>query len=124
MSQAGDQSNLILDPDLDSYYLMELVVNRLPLLTEQIGQARAFSSGLAGRDAISDFDQFRLQNLASVIESQRETLNHHFDVSLRETHDTSLSAKLEPLVKRGIATTGRFLELIETIDAGHERCSL
>ncbi|MBC7815322.1 MAG: PAS domain S-box protein, partial [Planctomycetaceae bacterium] len=110
--QVGDQSNLILDPDLDSYYLMELTVNRLPLLTEQIGQARSFSSGLAGRETISELDQFRRRNLASAIESQRETLNHHFDVVFRETRDHELAANLEPALKRSVAATSRFLELI------------
>ena len=66
-SQVGDQSNLILDPDLDSYYLMELTVNRLPQLTEQIGQARSFSSGLADRETISELDEFRLRHLSSAI---------------------------------------------------------
>src|SRR5262249_60970438 len=32
ISRIGDQSNLILDPDLDSYYTMSVVVLRLPEL--------------------------------------------------------------------------------------------
>jgi methyl-accepting chemotaxis protein len=31
-AHVGDQSNLILDPDLDSFYVMDMVVTRLPLL--------------------------------------------------------------------------------------------
>ncbi len=31
LSRIGDGSNLILDPDLDSYYLMDLVILRLPI---------------------------------------------------------------------------------------------
>ncbi len=120
MSQAGDQSNLILDPDLDSYYLMELTVNRLPLLTEQIGQARGFSSGLGGRETISELDRFRLRNLASAIESQRGILNHHFDVSFRETHNPEMAKELEPLVRRSVAATGKLLELIATVDSHNE----
>jgi signal transduction histidine kinase/DNA-binding NarL/FixJ family response regulator len=37
LAQAGDTSNLILDPDLDSYYLMDAVVTRLPGLAAQLG---------------------------------------------------------------------------------------
>lgn len=112
MSQVGDQSNLILDPDLDSYYLMELTVNRLPLLTEQIGQLRGFHSGPTSRDTTFEFDQFRQRNLASAIESQRETLKHHLDVAFRETHDAKLSGDLEPALNRCIAATDRFLKLV------------
>ncbi|MCB1303014.1 MAG: HAMP domain-containing protein [Leptospiraceae bacterium] len=32
--RVGDQSNLILDPDLDSYYLMDIVLLRLPVLVQ------------------------------------------------------------------------------------------
>ncbi len=112
MSQVGDRSNLILDPDLDSYYLMDLTVNRLPLLTEQIGQVRGFSSGPASRETTFGLDQLRQQNLASAIEFQKETLKHHLDVAFRETLDTKLSEDLEPAMKRSVAATERFLELI------------
>jgi signal transduction histidine kinase/DNA-binding NarL/FixJ family response regulator len=37
IAHAGDTSNLILDPDLDSYYLMDAVVTRLPELAAQLG---------------------------------------------------------------------------------------
>src|SRR5690348_11488491 len=35
---AGNYSNLILDPDLDSYYVMDSVINRLPMLVDSAGQ--------------------------------------------------------------------------------------
>lgn len=34
-SRVGDASNLILDPDLDSYYLMDLVLLRMPAILQQ-----------------------------------------------------------------------------------------
>ena len=113
MSQAGDQSNLILDPDLDSYYLMDLTVSRLPLVTERIGQVRGFRSAAMGRETTLELDHLRQQNLASAIEFHRETLKHHLAVAFRETHDTALSKDLEPTMKRCVAATDRFLELID-----------
>jgi diguanylate cyclase (GGDEF)-like protein len=47
ISQVGDQSNLILDPDLDSYYLMDATVLRIPTimsLVEQISQSSVSAS--------------------------------------------------------------------------------
>ena len=111
-SQVGDQSNLILDPNLDSFYLMDLTVNRLPLLTEQIGQLRDFRSGPAGRETTFGLDQLRQQTLASAIEFQRGTLKHHLDVAFRETHDPMLSEVLEPTLRRSLEATDRFLKLI------------
>ncbi len=36
IEQVADKSNLILDPDLDSYYLMDAVVRRLPALADHL----------------------------------------------------------------------------------------
>ncbi len=42
--KVGDMSNLILDPDLDTFYLMDAVINKLPLLSEDIGKIRGLES--------------------------------------------------------------------------------
>jgi signal transduction histidine kinase len=59
IAHAGDTSNLILDPDLDSYYLMDAVVTRLPELAAQLGAvaqtlrpASRLGVARAARDAI------------------------------------------------------------------------
>ena len=36
--QAGNESNLILDPDLDSYYAMDALVNKAPLALDTAGR--------------------------------------------------------------------------------------
>ena len=41
--QIADQSNLILDPSLDSYYLMDLTVNRFPALIVSFFAGVAYS---------------------------------------------------------------------------------
>jgi methyl-accepting chemotaxis protein len=46
IQDVGDKSNLILDPDLDTYYLMDITVLRLPHLSDAMG--RAVSIGVAG----------------------------------------------------------------------------
>ena len=37
--QGGNESNLILDPDLDSYYVMDAIITKLPALSDAIGRA-------------------------------------------------------------------------------------
>jgi methyl-accepting chemotaxis protein len=39
LNYAGNYSNLILDPDLDSYWLMDAFTTKLPALTETLGKA-------------------------------------------------------------------------------------
>ena len=47
LTRVGNQSNLILDPDLDSYYTMSLVILRFPELLEVINSTRALALQLA-----------------------------------------------------------------------------
>ncbi len=51
VSHVGDLSNLILDPDLDSYYLMDLVLLALPQSLERV--SLVYSIGQEGGNAIS-----------------------------------------------------------------------
>ena len=47
ITDVGDQSNLTLDPDLDSYYLMNVLVFQAPELSELLARARGFGSAMA-----------------------------------------------------------------------------
>jgi methyl-accepting chemotaxis protein len=44
IKHVGDTSNLILDPDLDTYYMMDAFVNNLPEAAEYLGQLRALGA--------------------------------------------------------------------------------
>lgn len=119
MSQVGDRSNLILDPELDSFYLMDLIVNRLPLQTEHIGRARGFATGLKnkGQNQNTELNQFRLRILSAEIRTHLETLRHHIDVAIRETQDTQLPDILNPARNRCAEATTGFLRQIDAAAA-------
>jgi methyl-accepting chemotaxis protein len=61
ISQVGDASKLILDPDLDSYYLMDVIISQGPELSEFLAQARGLGSGMAASKKASpeQLDQLR-----------------------------------------------------------------
>ncbi len=56
LSAIGDGSNLILDPDLDSYYLMDLIVIRLPNLTEALRDVKRAQAGIRKAQAEGSFN--------------------------------------------------------------------
>ncbi len=60
--QVSDNSNLTLDPDLDSYYLMDALVFRLPVLLDLTGQA--VDLALTARDGSADQAQAARLSLA------------------------------------------------------------
>jgi diguanylate cyclase (GGDEF)-like protein len=58
IARLGDQSGLTLDPDLDSYYLMQLVQNELPLLLDTVGRVTDRASFADAHSLTADADAF------------------------------------------------------------------
>jgi signal transduction histidine kinase len=82
LAQIGDASNLILDPELDSYYLMDMLIVRLPEVTAVIS-ARA--------EALELFEN------ADTIARQRDNVeilgtNGTYRFALRQLKDSTASA--------------------------------
>ena len=46
-ARIGDESNLALDPDLDSYYIQNIVVKRVPALLSQMGELQSLLTAFA-----------------------------------------------------------------------------
>ncbi|MGM0594417.1 MAG: methyl-accepting chemotaxis protein [Pseudomonadota bacterium] len=80
----ADTSGLILDPVLDSYYMMDLLVVQMPVLTEGMGQSRAIASGVAARGEISNQDWAQLAIRLDRIRMAEESMNGHLEVIARE----------------------------------------
>jgi|GEM_PF-2628934 len=111
MAQAGDQSNLILDPNLETYYLMDLILNRLPLLTEQAGQVRGLGSRIIGKGQASQLDKINISNLIEKITDMESTILR--DVSIVFQENTPLKRTLEPDLKQTISGISTFRALIQ-----------
>ena len=53
ITQVGDSSNLILDPDLDSFYVMDAVLVKSPDATDQIMSLYALARAVAAKKSLS-----------------------------------------------------------------------
>ncbi len=90
----GDMSNLILDPDLDTLYLMDAVINTLPDLTEAVGLARAKGAKLVGKD-ISKKDFARLNILVGVMQNDIDSVDSGF--SSAYTFNPDIKSVISPI---------------------------
>ena len=70
--KVGDMSNLILDPDLDTYYLMDMIVNKLPLIMETTSQLRDIGTSLLNS---TNHDTNEHMLLAVKLGSLKENIN-------------------------------------------------
>jgi signal transduction histidine kinase/DNA-binding response OmpR family regulator/HPt (histidine-containing phosphotransfer) domain-containing protein len=114
MNQVADQSKLILDPDLDSYYLMEAVTTRLPAQAEDIGQA--LCGGLLNGDETER--RFELAPLARSIDARQRGLHRNMAVAFRESGDAALEQELQPPSRANAESTSRFQRLLARIALG------
>jgi len=102
LSQVGDSSNLILDPDLDTYYLMEAVVTRLPAVLEYVGTVG--TGVLAVRDGEAGNEERRGAILArlGLIRANMTAIERGLRVAFEQS--PSLERELEPrLTATGVA---------------------
>jgi len=123
ISHAADSSNLILDPELDSFYLMDVVINQLPALTEIMGQGRGLGSGVAARHFISPQQQIRLAVISDNTERYIDAMENGLKVAFAENDE--ILATLDGLDQSAVNDARHFLGLLnervleaEVIDIG------
>lgn len=116
ITRVGDASNLILDPDLDSYYAMDLVLLKLPQLLVDIGEADH-----AATLRNSDNDRMHMGALVGARERMMTTFN-----AIRTSAEASAASNSDGRVRRALraplarldAAEERFADAIDHSSAG------
>jgi twitching motility protein PilJ len=95
ISLVANNSNLILDPELDTLYLVLLNTRTLPLLTENLGQMRGFGSGLLAKASADTIERQRINTLSVLV--QRDTEQAKEELAFVLEANPNLAASLEAL---------------------------
>lgn len=111
LAHVGDTSNLILDPVLDSYYLMHTVVIKLPSLIEKTGKVRGLGTGVAAQQRMTVSEQAQLRLLSNLIKSANDSLRRGLQVAFDK--NPSLKTQLEIYVQESFKATNLYLELLD-----------
>src|SRR6185436_6641113 len=82
-AHVGNTSNLILDPDLDTYYLMDAVLLKLPALADYLAQARILARAVLTRHDIRPEESAEAIRLGSLIASMLEETRSGMAVAYR-----------------------------------------
>jgi PAS domain S-box-containing protein len=94
ISRIGDDSNLALDPDLDSYYLQDTLVRQMPRLLGQIGAIRGLI-GKGSAQSLSSGDKTRLFASVAMTRSTAEEIARNLTSAYRGNLDGMLRQKIE-----------------------------
>ncbi|CAN5264282.1 methyl-accepting chemotaxis protein [soil metagenome] len=111
LSDVADGSNLTLDPDLDSFYLMDTALAKQPMLIERLGQLRGLGNQVlrsGGAIGAAEHDILSIQ-FASAADYQAGMVK---SLGRALGANTSLSAELDE--KEAIAASDAFLQAAKT----------
>jgi methyl-accepting chemotaxis protein len=79
MIAVADSAALTLDPDIDSYYLMDTVVVKMPSVLERLGQLRARGTGLLAKKEITDQQKTDLSTLIGELQGTQRLQKNNID---------------------------------------------
>lgn len=92
---AADSSQLILDPDLDTYYLMELLVVQQAQILSRIHDIMALEQTAQATEASRNMFAMRLVGLRININDRTTALRDTYDAVLRNTKNKQVAPALE-----------------------------
>ena len=76
MLQVTDASTLTLDPQMDTYYVMDIVYLRSMNVIENMAKIRGLGAGIASRKAITQEEHLKLAVLTNQVEASLKSFSH------------------------------------------------
>jgi methyl-accepting chemotaxis protein len=116
----SDGSNLTLDPDLDTYYMMDALVFRLPPLLQGAGRAVDVAT-LAGHAAPERLARVRIDLALNggTVSSMRQSVDAGMSTAFAKTRDDNIKPRIAPGVAAfDQAVTGLLEQVTAATDGG------
>ncbi len=79
----ADETSLTFDPDIDTYYLVDTSLTKLPLALERLGQLRAKGVSILTKRQISEQQKVELTSLVAEINYALRALDSNLDKTMR-----------------------------------------
>ncbi len=105
MGAIADEYALTLDPQIDTYYLIDTAINKLPGALEHIGQLRAYGSGILARKQASEKQRINIYKIIGMLDDANVVL----EINLEKT------GRHNPVLRSALATASR-----EIADSSHQ----
>jgi signal transduction histidine kinase len=120
-ARIGDDSNLTLDPVLDTYHVGYIVVSRLPTVLEELGQAQLLiRTPNAANEAVVD-RKARLIALDTLLRANIEGTINDVRIAQRGDPDGRLKQSVDPAIASFATSVSAYLDTLHAfIDTGAE----
>jgi PAS domain S-box-containing protein len=117
ITHAGDMSNLILDPELDTYYLVDVTLMAMPQTQDRIAAVMALGGEILNRQTITASERQQMAIYATLLkEDDLDRITDSQQTSLNENPNfyggsETLQARIPPAFKEYSAASERFINL-------------
>jgi signal transduction histidine kinase len=108
--RVGDDSNLTLDPDLDTYYVQSIIVRKLPTVLGRLNELQDFFE--ANVEGESASPEARLPVLASLLRSTAADIKAEIEAAYRGNADGSLRGAVHAHMTAMILSLKSYLEAV------------
>jgi methyl-accepting chemotaxis protein len=116
ITHVGDVSNLTLDPDIDSYYLMNVVIFQGPELSEILGQVRGLGSRIAASGKVTPDQADRVERLSALAGFLRDKTGESFGKAFE--FNATLQPRLQEPAQSAATAVQEALQAAEGLTAG------
>lgn len=89
----ADTFKLILDENLEKYHLADLALNKLPIITEYMGQTRAIGSGIAAKKKLTEDERIKLLYLTQIVSESIDQTDRSLELIYSENEDIKKELK-------------------------------
>jgi signal transduction histidine kinase len=108
--RAADDSNLTLDPDIDSYYLQTIVTTKLPAWLAQLARMQALFSRSVPSGTSVEEHRVRFQVLEGVLQSLLDDTAEDLKAAFRGNNGDSVKKATEGALYAAIAASRSYLD--------------
>ncbi len=104
MTQIGDRSSLVLDPDLVTYFTINNILDKLPNAQNLLAQTRALGQAITNRKIITQGERSQLLVQVGLLKANSEELKRNLDIAFKLKPDLKVELT-DPLNATLVATT-------------------
>jgi methyl-accepting chemotaxis protein len=120
---AGDNSNLTLDPDIDSYYVMDTVLVKIPDIQDKLTETIQFGAGIVKRGQITADEKIQLAVWRSALQSDLDGISSDMKKALAANPSGTLKS-LEAENKEHTTALAGFLDSLDKDVLGANRIKI
>jgi len=114
ISHVGDTSFLILDPDLDTYYMMDTVLLKLPESQNLLVETLILGENIIQHQAMTADERTQLIILTGLLKSDLSTMENNVRIAFRNNPSGTMQTLSEAPLQAYLTAANQFLDLTDT----------